>query len=340
MMIEAHGLTKRFGKFAAVDAVDFAIGRRRVVGVLGPNGAGKTTTIRMLAGILPPTAGWAEVDGLDVERHSRKVRRRIGYLPEAAPLYTEMRVSEFLKFRARIFGVERSKRRRSIDMVIRRCWLEEVRRRPIHQLSKGYRQRVGLAAALLHQPPVLILDEPTVGLDPTQIREVRALLRELAQTQTILLSTHILPEVEVTCDQIIMMARGKVRAQGTIDELRSAAQKVTRYVVEVDAFKAEQALREMISVKEIQSQALDEKWRRIIVSAVAGAGDLRERIASLLQGLGCHVRELRREAPTLEHLFVTMIAQAEADAADERAEATAAAAATTKAGSRKEAKAA
>ncbi len=317
MMIEAQGLTKRFGRFTAVDSIDLAIPRGRVVGVLGPNGAGKSTTIRMLAGILPPTAGRAAVDGLDVERHSKKVRRLIGYLPEAAPLYTEMRVAEFLKFRARIFGVERSKRRRQIDMAMKRCWLEDVRRRPIHQLSKGYRQRVGLAAALLHQPPVLILDEPTVGLDPSQIREVRGLLRELAQTQTILLSTHILPEVEVTCDEIIMIARGRVRAQGTIDQLRSHAQKIGRYVVEADSPKAEQALREMIGVKDVQSQPIDEKWRRIMVTAAEDASDLRDRIASLLHGVGCAVRELRLEAPSLEHLFITMIARAEQEAAME-----------------------
>jgi ABC-2 type transport system ATP-binding protein len=162
---------------------------------------------------------------------------------------------------------------------------------------------------------VLILDEPTVGLDPTQIREVRGLLRELSQTQTILLSTHILPEVEVTCDQIIMIARGRVRAQGTIEQLRGRAQKVGRYLVEVDSPKAEAALREMIGASDVQAHVIDDRWRRIMVSAVEGAGDLRERIASLLRGVGCQVRELRMEAPTLEHLFVTMIADAEQEAA-------------------------
>lgn len=314
-MLVAHALSKRFGSVTAVDSVSFAIPRGQVVGFLGPNGAGKTTTIRMLAGIVPPTSGWAEVDGLDVERYSKEVKRRVGYLPEAAPSYTEMRVIEFLRFRARIFGVERSKRKRNIDLALRRCWLEEVKRRPIHQLSKGYRQRVGLAAALLHQPPVLILDEPTVGLDPTQIREVRGLLRELAQHQTILLSTHILPEVEVTCDQIIMIARGKVRAQGTIDELRTRAERVGRYIVEADSVKAEQALRQMRGAADVQSHPVDERWRRIVIEAKAGEIDLRERIAALLTGAGCAVRELRKEAPTLEHLFVTMIAKAEEEQA-------------------------
>lgn len=318
-MIVAHGLTKRYGRHLAVDALSFAIPRGKVVGFLGPNGAGKTTTIRMLTGILPPTAGRAEVDGLNVERHSMQVRRRIGYLPEAAPSYGEMRVVEFLRFRAKLFGIERGKRRRNIDMVLRRCWLEEVKRRPIHQLSKGYRQRVGLAAAMLHQPPVLVLDEPTVGLDPTQIREVRGLLRELSQTQTILLSTHILPEVEITCDQIIMIARGRVRAQGTIDDLRASAQRVARYVVESNSAAAEQAMRELRGIKEVRSQNLEGPWRRIIATAGEGETDMRERIAMLLSSAGCGVRELGREAPSLEHLFITMIARAEHEAAADTA---------------------
>lgn len=316
-MIVARSLCKRYGRFAAVDAISFAIPRGKVVGFLGPNGAGKTTTIRMLTGMLPPTSGQAEVDGLDVETHPLEVRRRIGYLAEAAPSYGEMRVIEFLRFRAKIFGVERSKRKRNIDMALNRCWLQEVQRKPIQQLSKGYRQRVGLAAALLHQPPVLILDEPTVGLDPTQIREVRGLLRELSQTQTILLSTHILPEVELTCDQIIMIARGRVRAAGTIDDLRSTAERFARYVIEADSAAAEQALREMRGIRDVQSSTADGKWRRIIATAAENETDFRERIAALLQNASCTVRELRREAPSLEHLFVTMIAKAEHEAAVE-----------------------
>jgi ABC-2 type transport system ATP-binding protein len=271
----------------------------------------------MLTGMLPPTSGQAEVDGMDVETHPLEVRRRIGYLAEAAPSYAEMRVIEYLRFRAKVFGVERGKRKRNIDMALKRCWLEEVQRKPIHHLSKGYRQRVGLAAALLHQPSVLILDEPTVGLDPTQIREVRGLLRELAQTQTILLSTHILPEVELTCDQIIMIARGRVRAAGTIDDLRSTAERFARYVVEADSAAAESALRDLRGVKDVQSQAIDSKWRRLVVTAAEGEGDLRERIAALIRGANANVRELRREAPSLEHLFVTMIAKAEHEAAAE-----------------------
>jgi ABC-2 type transport system ATP-binding protein len=226
-----------------------------------------------------------------------------------------MRVVEFLKFRARLFGIERNKRRRAIEMVLRRCGLEEMQLRPIHHLSKGYRQRVGLAAALLHQPPVLILDEPTVGLDPAQIREVRALIRELAGRHTVILSTHILPEVELTCDHVMMIARGKIRAAGTLEDLRTIAVRTCRYVIEIDSGKHENAIRELRGVADVQSIAVDDRWRRLTVTASESTGDLREPLAALLAKAGGVVRELRREAPSLEHLFVQMIAEAEADAA-------------------------
>jgi ABC-2 type transport system ATP-binding protein len=311
-MIAAHSLSKKFGRFLAVDSVDFTIGQNQVVGFLGPNGAGKTTTIRMIAGYLPPTSGNIEVDGLDVSLRRQAVQQRIGYLPESAPLYTDMRVNEFLRFRARLYRIPLRRRRAAIDLALQRCWLGDVRRRPINQLSKGYRQRVGLAAAILHQPPVLILDEPTVGLDPSQIREVRGLIRELATAHTVLLSTHILPEVEQSCDRIIMIARGRIRAQGTINDLRSAAAGRARFVVEVDTPKAEQALRELGFAAGIESTPIDARWRRLTVTAKKDADDLRESIAAALSRVTCTVRELRREAPTLEHLFIQMAANAEA----------------------------
>jgi ABC-2 type transport system ATP-binding protein len=310
-MIEAFGLTKRFGRFVAVDSLDLAIPRGQVVGLLGPNGAGKSTTIRMLAGFLPPSAGVVLVDGLDMHRHGAKVRPRIGYLPEAAPSYGEMRVVEFLKYRARLYGIERGKRRQRIETTLQRCWLDDVRRRPIHQLSKGYRQRVGLAAALLHQPPVIILDEPTVGLDPTQIRETRGLIRELAGRHTIVLSTHILPEVELTCDRIVMIARGRVRAAGTLDELRAAASRTIRYRIETDVSRAENLLREHRGVADVECIIIDGKWRRCTVSAREDAADLREALAAILSKAGGTIRELQRETPTLEHLFIQAAAEAE-----------------------------
>jgi ABC-2 type transport system ATP-binding protein len=314
-MIVAHSLTKRFGRFTAVDGVDFTIPRGRVVGFLGPNGAGKSTTIRMIVGFLPPTAGWVEVDGLDVNRSPRKVHQRIGYLPESAPSYGEMRVIEFLKYRAKIFDIERSKRKQRIETTLQRCWLDDVRRKPIQQLSKGYRQRVGLAAALLHQPSVLILDEPTVGLDPAQIRETRSLIRELAGRHTILLSTHILPEVELTCDHIIMIARGRIRGQGSIDDLQRQAAKTTRYLVETDSGRAENMLRELRGVTDVQSTHIDGKWRRMTVTCADASESLREALSTVLLKSGGIIRELHRETPSLEHLFVRMSEQAQSDEA-------------------------
>jgi ABC-2 type transport system ATP-binding protein len=310
-MISARALTRRFGRIVAVDAIDLEVPRGQVAGFLGPNGAGKSTTIRMITGFLPPTSGTIRVDGRDVEREHAAVKQSIGYLPETTPLYGEMRVEEYLRLRWRLFGLPRSKRRAAIDRAVRRCWLDEVRRRPIHQLSRGYRQRVGLAAALLHEPPVLILDEPTVGLDPSQIREVRSLIRELAGRHTILLSTHILPEVEVTCDRVLMMARGRIRAAGTIEELQQQAAPLGRFLVETDLKGADQAVLPIAGVRGAEIVLLDERWRRLIVTAVDSGADLREPIARALTARGGVVRELRREAPTLEQLFATIIAEAD-----------------------------
>ena len=313
-MIVARRLTKKFGQTTAVDSVDFDIPKGQVVGFLGPNGAGKTTTIRMICGYLHPTAGHVQVGGLDVAKHSLEVRRQIGYLPESAPSYPEMRVGEYLKFRAGLFGLSRTERRRAIAFVLKRCWLQEVRRRPIHQLSKGFRQRVGLAAALLHSPPVLILDEPTAGLDPTQIQEVRGLIGELAGEHTILLSTHILPEVELTCSRIIMLARGRIRAAGAIDELRAKAAGEARYIVQTNTTSAQKALTGIAAVATVQSKMLDDGWHRLTVVARADSSDLRETISRTITSVGGVVRELHRDTPSLEQLFMRMIGDADSSA--------------------------
>ncbi|MHC5005542.1 MAG: ABC transporter ATP-binding protein [Planctomycetota bacterium] len=294
-----------------MDSVEFRIPRGQVVGLLGPNGAGKTTTIRMITGYLPPTSGTVTVDGLDVVRQSLAVRQRIGYLPESAPLYGDMRVQEFLGFRARLFDVPRARRAAAIDRAVERCWLEPVRRRPIHQLSKGYRQRVGLAAALLHDPPVLILDEPTVGLDPAQIREARSLIRELAGDHTVVLSTHILPEVELTCDRVIMMARGRIYADGALAELRSGAGRDEQYLVETTA-DAAPVLESIDGVRCVGDTSLEGGWRQLTVEADAGAGDLREAIGERLSVMGATVRELHRVVPSLEQLFIRMMTETSA----------------------------
>jgi ABC-2 type transport system ATP-binding protein len=318
-MIHAKGLSKWFGRFLAVDSIDFSIEAGQVVGFLGPNGAGKTTTIRMISGYLPPTAGTITVDGFDAVRAWREVRQRIGYLPEAAPLYGEMRVREFLDFRAKLFGLPRADRRAAIDKALDRCKLIEVQHRPIHQLSKGFRQRVGLAAAIQHEPPVLILDEPTVGLDPSQILESRKLIRELAGKHTVLLSTHILPEVEVTCDRVLMIARGRIRAEGTIDELREKAADRSSYVAETDLRDALSVLRSLPGVMRVDAHSLRGAWQRMTIDPKPDAGDLREAIAQALAAKGGRVRELHRQTPTLEQLFVRTAAEAEADFANREA---------------------
>jgi ABC-2 type transport system ATP-binding protein len=219
-MIHVENLTKYFGDYPAVSDVSFDVPKGAIVGFLGPNGAGKTTTMRILAGYITATSGKAAIDGQDVFWNPIEARRRIGYMPESCPLYGEMRVDEYLYFRAGIKGIYGRQRRQRVDYVTKRCWLGDVRRQLIGTLSKGYRQRVGLADTLLADPPVLILDEPTAGLDPGQIRETRSLIRELGQQHTTLLSTHILPEVEMTCDRVIVISRGRVAASGKLKDLR------------------------------------------------------------------------------------------------------------------------
>jgi ABC-2 type transport system ATP-binding protein len=224
-VIEARGLAKRYGDLVAVSDVSFSVQPGEVVGFLGPNGAGKTTTMRILTGFLPPTDGSAVIAGHDIFAEPIAARRAIGYLPESPPLYPEMSVEGYLGYVAKLKDVPRGERSAAVDRALERCRLTEVRRRVIGALSKGYRQRVGLAQAIVHDPPVMILDEPTVGLDPTQIREIRALIGELAsardgKARTVILSTHILPEVEAICRRVIIMHRGTKALDTSLDELR------------------------------------------------------------------------------------------------------------------------
>jgi ABC-2 type transport system ATP-binding protein len=219
-MIHVENLTKYYGDYAAVRDVSFDVEKGKVVGFLGPNGAGKSTTMRILTGYLNATSGQASIDGKDVFWDPIAARRRIGYLPESNPLYAEMRVEEYLRFRGGLKGMANRETKQRLGYVLDRCWLRDVRRQLIGTLSKGYRQRVGLADALIANPPVLILDEPTVGLDPTQIRETRKLIKELGNEHTILLSTHVLHEVEMTCDSLIIIYQGRVAAKGTLESLR------------------------------------------------------------------------------------------------------------------------
>jgi ABC-2 type transport system ATP-binding protein len=220
-MIYVDKLTKYFGPVRAIDRVSFQVSQGEIVGFLGPNGAGKTTTMKILTSYLPATSGVAKVAGFDVMTQSVEVRRNIGYLPESVPLYPEMRVGEYLDYRAKIKGVPRRERAARIDFCLERCRLREVRRRLIGTLSRGYRQRVGLADSMVHDPPILILDEPTAGLDPIQIRETLALIRELGEGHTILLSTHILSEVEAVCERVIIINAGRVGFSQSLAEIES-----------------------------------------------------------------------------------------------------------------------
>lgn len=320
-MIEIRKLWKSYGHFTAVADLNLEVPDGQIVGLLGPNGAGKTTTIRIMTGYLPPTSGSVRIDGKDTVTESSEVRRSLGYLPEANPLYAEMRVAEYLRFRGRLYGLSPATCRAAVDRVIERCWLGEMRRRLIGRLSKGYRQRVGLAASLLHSPKLLILDEPTSGLDPFQIRETRKLIRELAGEHTMIVSSHILPEIEVTCDRIIIMARGRIRADGSIAELRSRSGDVPRYRIEVRAAGSEAFTARLPNLPGVGAveERRDGEWLTLGVAGKTGASDLREAVATLARETGALCRELHREADSLEQLFIRVTQEAENDAQNSQA---------------------
>lgn len=242
IMIQADRLTKQYGSFAAVDNASFKVQRGQVVAFLGPNGAGKSTTMRMLTGFLAPTHGRAEIAGIDVAKHRTEAAARVGYLPENGPLYPEMTPLALLKFFGSARGMETGRIKSRIDAVSSLCAINDVIEKPIAKLSKGYRQRVGLAGALLHEPQVLILDEPTAGLDPNQIRQVRGLIRDLGRSNTILLSTHILQEVEAVADWVIFIHRGRIVFNGALEEFRSGAKSLDeRFHSLTGAAKSEKA---------------------------------------------------------------------------------------------------
>src|SRR6201981_2939352 len=232
-MITVKELTKRYGRTIAVDQISFEVTKGQIVGFLGPNGAGKTTTMRMLTCFLPPSAGTAKVAGFDVLEQPLEVKRRIGYLPETPPLYPEMETAEYLKFVGKLKGLSGSDLQKRVDYVCERCAVADVRKKLLGKLSKGYRQRVGLAQAIIHNPDVLILDEPTAGLDPKQINETRDLIKSLAGDHTIILSTHILPEVEQTCERVIIINKGKLVATDSVNNLQSRARGAELVLVEV-----------------------------------------------------------------------------------------------------------
>ena len=303
-MIQVRNLTKRYGSLIAVDDITFDVDRGGVVGFLGPNGAGKTTTLRILSCYQPATGGSADIAGFDVFKDSMEVRRRVGYLPESTPLYPEMRVREYLHFRGKLRGLTYPQRVDAIKRVTERCWLSEFVDRPIGQLSKGMRQRVGLADAIMHDPEVLILDEPTIGLDPAQIRETRNLIKELGERHTVLLSSHILPEVEQTCSRAIIIASGKIVASGSPQDLRNRFSAQARVVAEMRGpqLEVESSARSLPGVQKVEASA-NNGWVRLAVDA-APDRDIREDLFRLTTSKGWTLRELRREGATLEDFFV------------------------------------
>lgn len=309
LAIETFALRKHFGATRAVDGIDLAVRRGTVYGLLGPNGAGKTTTIRILTCYMPASGGSASVGGYDVFTDSMAVRRIIGYLPESTPLDAHLRSREYLNFRGKIRGLGKAEREAAIKRVTELCWLGDFIDRPIHQLSKGMRQRVGLADALLHDPKVLILDEPTVGLDPTQIRETHNLIQELAQRHTVLLSSHILPEVEATCKRTIIIAGGEIVASGSPDELKRRIREGSRLIAEMrgDVAEMQKSVAALDGVKQLDAHS-DNGWHRLIIETGKDA-DPREGIYKLAKDKNWSLRELRLEAGTLEEFFVRITAE-------------------------------
>ena len=303
-MIKVEGVTKKYPARLAVDDISFEVNRGEIVGFLGPNGAGKTTTMRMLTGYLSMNAGRIEVAGYDVAKQPQEIRRRIGYLPESCPLYPEMRVDEYLRFRAELKGVKPSARKAKMNEVKEQCGLTEVGKRIIGQLSKGYRQRVGLADSLVHDPDLLILDEPTVGLDPYQIRQVRELIKELAERHTILLCTHILPEVQAICERILIINDGKIVAADTEANLHKKLHACTVIEMEIAADKSEVVAKvgavEGVDVRSVSE--LDDGW--IWLELEADSAEMRVELFNLAVTEGWPLRELSEQEHSLEDTFV------------------------------------
>jgi ABC-2 type transport system ATP-binding protein len=304
-IIDVEHLTKRYGRHAAVEDVSFAVQRGEIVGLLGPNGAGKSTIMRVLTGFMPATAGRVRLAGFDVFRDANEVRRRIGYMPENNPLPPDLRVQEYLRFRARLKGLSGGESRRRVGVVIEQCGLAEVGRKIISTLSKGYRQRVGLADALVHEPELIILDEPTIGLDPHQIRTVRQLIKELGPTHTVLLSSHILPEVEMTCQRVLILHGGRILAADTTENLQKAMSSGGQVLAEIaappDQLRA--CFEELDEVEHYDVSPADGPYWRCALTPQPGV-DLRPLVFALASKRGWSLRELTRTRHSLEDIFV------------------------------------
>src|SRR5262245_53544270 len=304
-MIQVDNLSKYFGPVMAVDRISFKVGQGEIVGFLGPNGAGKTTTMRILTSYLPATSGIARVAGYDVMLESTQVRQNIGYLPESVPLYPEMRVDEYLHFRAKLKAMDRRDRVSRVEYCLDRCRLLTVRRRLLGTLSKGYRQRVGLADAMIHNPPILILDEATAGLDPLQIRETLALIKELGQSHTVLMSTHILSEVEAVCERVIIIANGRVGLSQRLDEIESES------VILVEARgpsdQIVQSIKSVGGVATVQAKPMDDGVAGFEVRLQDEQADIREDVSKAISHKGWTIRRLERKRRRLEDAFFDVL---------------------------------
>jgi len=307
-VIAVEGLVKEFGSTRAVAGVSFTVGRGEIMGLLGPNGSGKTTIMRVLTGFFPPTEGRVMIDGLDVEEHSLAVRERMGYLPENVVLYPDMSVRRFLCFCAEVKGVPATQRRQRVDAVVDACGLAEVTAKPIGKLSKGYRQRVGIAQALVHRPKVLVLDEPTVGLDPRQIVEIRTLIRSLAGSTTILLSTHILPEVSMTCGRVMIIDEGRIVAEDTAEGLSRRVRSVdeTRVRIAGPRDAVVRALAALPGVEDLREEAAADGIVTVVVRSARGDA-LRREMADFVVRSDWGLLEIRPLPMSLEDLFVRLV---------------------------------
>jgi len=313
-LITVENLTKRYATKTAIEGMSFQVEKGEILGFLGPNGAGKTTTMRIITGFMPATDGTVRVDGFDVFDNPIDVRRRIGYLPENPPLYLEMNVTSYLRFVAKIKGVPRDKIDQEIARVMKRASIEDVKERIIAKLSKGYKQRVGISQALLNDPPVLILDEPTIGLDPKQIHEVRELIKDLAGEHTVVLSTHILPEVEQTCHRVIIIDRGKIVAVDTPQNLRFQLQGAERVTVEVQGPASEitSKLSAMPGVVEVRRISDSDGRHRFQIEGELRK-DIRSDLARTIVQNGWGLYELQSATMSLEDIFLKLTTAEESE---------------------------
>ncbi len=309
-MIDVKGLTRYYGEKRAISDVTFHVNKGEVVGLLGPNAAGKTTTMRILTCYMPPTSGSATVGGYDIFDQSMEVRKIIGYLPENPPLYTDMVVTDYLTFVSKLKGVEKDRIAKEVDAVIEKTNIGDVRHRIIGKLSKGFKQRVGLAQALLNNPKIVILDEPTVGLDPKQIIEIRQLIKGLSGEHTVILSSHILPEIEQTCERVVIINEGRVVAEDTVQNLTNRMRGVQRIILQVEGSEdgIRSALQPLADIQKLEVQPKEQEVKEVIIESPK---DIRKDLAKAIVGSGLGLLELSTERFTLEEIFLHLTTKEE-----------------------------